>query len=79
LKIAQEIRFIESLDKNTYRIISRSKRADVRERELRKKWIEFSISKDNEHELKNQLNELKMQFIERKQQRKSILDYGEQT
>lgn len=38
LKIALEIKFIESLDNNTYRIISRSKRDDGRERELRKKW-----------------------------------------
>jgi hypothetical protein len=76
LKIAQEIKFIESRDNNnTYRIISRSKRADGRERELRKKWIDFSISKDNEHELRNRMNQLKTEFVEKRQQRKTILDY----
>ena len=64
LKIAQEIKFIESLDDN--------KRTGTKE-----KWTEFAISKDNGQELMNQLNELKREFVNRKQQRKTILDYGD--
>jgi hypothetical protein len=40
-----------------------------------KKWIDFSIQVDKEQEIKDQVELVQMEFADKKNKRKGILDY----
>ncbi len=82
LNHAIEIKYIEmrekeltiELEKRRYHILSKKKKADSREIELRKKWIEYTISKDKEQEMDQSLAALQDKFKERRAKNKTILE-----
>jgi len=78
LTIGEETGFIEKVPNksNNYKIISRAKKADSREEEIKKKWINFSIAKDNEAERKEELLKLQEKFKEKRSKRKTLSEYS---
>lgn len=81
LEVAEDIGFIEamptelSIGQPTFRITSRAKKADTRTDDIKRKWIEFSIGKDEEQDIEEQIRHLQGVFTEKRKQRKGIDEY----
>jgi hypothetical protein len=80
LKICEEIKIVEKMDTNNtsesfYKIISRGKKADTREAEIKKKWINFAIRKDMEQEIDDKIQGLQKTFSIKRSKTKGIDEY----
>ena len=64
LIVAQDIKFIQEIEgqPGNYKIIAKGKKADTREEEVKKKWIDFAIEKDKEQEKANSIEILREKF-----------------
>ncbi|MPZ07466.1 MAG: hypothetical protein GEU26_13805 [Nitrososphaeraceae archaeon] len=77
LSVAENIGFVQKVDAEQYRykITSKGRRADTKEDDLKKKWIDFAIHKELENEKNEKVLELQKVYIEKKKKRKTITDY----
>lgn len=81
LEVAKDIKFVEEMpraletDIRKFKILSRKKKADMREEDLRKKWLDFAIQKDKEQEQQEAIEALQKKFLEKRKGYKAIEDY----
>jgi hypothetical protein len=78
LKVAEDIKFVEEIEgqAGNYKIIAKGRKADTREAEIKKKWIDFAIQKDKEQEKFGEILILQEKFRTKRQQRRTITDYS---
>lgn len=74
-----ELGVVEEIDGQAgkFRISIKGKRADVREKELKKKWIDFDIKRDKIFEKKRVLAEIQERFTEKRKRMKGIDEFGD--
>jgi hypothetical protein len=81
LEVAKDIKFVEEVpraletDIRRFKILSRKKKADMREEDLRRKWLDFAILKDKEQEQQKATEALQKKFLEKRKGYKAIEDY----
>lgn len=86
LDLAIKIGYVElpekeltSNNKGRYRLSTRKKKAQSREMELKKKWIDFAIAKDKQNEIVQRLTELQGRIAEKRSKSKTILELIEES
>lgn len=74
LKIGIAVGFVE-IEGSKYLIGSRSKRASVREKELRDSWIKWSVENDEDREISAKLKPIREKYLEEKKKFTKITDF----
>lgn len=82
LDLAVKIKYVEPVSsledieakRAKYKMLSKKKKADTKEAELKKKWMDFAIQKDMEQEITAQVIKLQERFREKRGARKTILE-----
>lgn len=80
LKMGQEINFLDkvsSFAEPQYKIISKGKKADTREKELKNKWIKYQINKKKEQEIIQEISTLHERLLNERKKYKTMLDFTE--
>ena len=78
LIIGEQIGFIEKVTERPgiYRIKSRAKKADTKEEEIKKRWVNFSIEAEKEAEKVKQLTKLEDEFKDKRSKQKTLSEYS---
>jgi hypothetical protein len=74
LELGESIGFLKR-DKGKFMIDSRSKKASVRERELKDAWVRWAIARDEEEEVEKVLEPIRDKFKEVKKNYKNLSDF----
>lgn len=74
IQLGQWIGFVGE-DKGKYYIRTRSRKADVREAELKNAWIEWQIKRDEEKEIEPLLIPLQNKYVEERKKRPRVTEF----